>query len=105
MVAGNSIIDYKESLAEASMPQFKVTLGVLSMDKAGFITWPSDFDQIAKAGLRRQARALLKEMIEDPLNPVDDSWAPALTGMGGATRAIPPRRKPMRAGETWTETA
>ena len=58
-----------------------------------------------REALRKQARALLKKMIDDPLNPVDESWAPALTGTGGATRRTPAARRAVEAGETWQATA
>eukprot|EP00966_Prymnesium_polylepis_P095738 2218419-Prymnesium_polylepis.1 len=60
------------------------------MDLNGFITWPTEFSTATKAALRKQARVLLQKMIEDPMNPVDDSMRPALTQSGGAVRVIPP---------------
>ena len=52
------------------------------MDKTGHIVWPTNFASRTRAALRMQARALLQKMIDDPLNPVDSTMAPALTAEG-----------------------
>ena len=82
MVCGNVLCKLKESVKEASMPTMTITFFVLTMNKAGHITWPTIFATGTQAALRLQARALLKKMIDDPLNPVDATMAPALTGAG-----------------------
>lgn len=45
-------------------------------------------------------RAQLKRMIDDPLNPVDTTMTPALTGTGGSVRQLPKKRKLVEAGAT-----
>ena len=51
-----------------------------------------------------QARKLLKQMIDDPLSPVDETMAPALTGSGSdSVRPIAKKRKLVEAGEMWVE--
>ena len=82
MVCGNLLLKLKESVTEESMPTITITMFVLTMSKTGHITWPTTFDLLTKAALRVQARALLKKMIDDPLNPVDASMEPALTAKG-----------------------
>ena len=64
------------------MPRLRMTFFVLTMDKTGHITWPTSFDDRTQAALRKQARALLQQMIDDPLSPVDSTMAPALEGTG-----------------------
>lgn len=95
MVAGNVIVDFRVPKNPLKCPMLKITFFVLTMDKNGFITWPTNFEKGTEAQLRRQARVLLKKMIDDPLNPCDETMAPALTQTGGAVRRIPP--KPARA--------
>ena len=68
--------------AGADMPTLTLTFFVLSMDKSGHIIWPTNFSARSQAALRMQARALLQKMMDDPLNPVDSTMAPALTGLG-----------------------
>ena len=62
--------------------------------KMGHIIWPTNFDSRTRAQLRLQARTLLKKMIDDPLSPVDETMAPALTGPGTEEVFVPaPKRK------------
>ena len=82
MVCGNVIVQLKESATQAQMPTLTLTFFVLSMDKSGHIIWPTNFSARSQAALRMQARALLQKMMDDPLNPVDSTMAPALTGLG-----------------------
>ena len=63
-------------------PTLTLTFFVLTMDKTGHIVWPTNFEARTRAALRMQARALLQRMIDDPLNPVDSTMAPALTAEG-----------------------
>ena len=82
MVCGNVVVELKESVKQERMPTLTLTFLVLSMDKTGHIIWPTNFNPRTRAALRLQARALLQRMIDDPLNPVDSSMAPALTATG-----------------------
>ena len=93
MVCGNVLVHFKEPVDPERMPTLKIIFHVLTMDKHGFINWPTSFDATTQAALRMQARALLKKMIDDPLNPVDKSMAPALTGTGGRVRAPAAKRQ------------
>ena len=82
MICGNPVAKLSERLDGSTMPVAEFKLLVLTMDKAGHITWPTKFELRTQAALRLQARALLKKMIDDPENPVDATMAPALVGMG-----------------------
>jgi hypothetical protein len=82
MVCGNVMVHLTEATDESKMPSLTLTLFVLTMDKNGHITWPTNFTPATQAALRKQARTLLQKMIDDPLNPVDATMAPALEGMG-----------------------
>ena len=93
MVCGNIKVIYKESTNPEVVPTLKLIFYVLTMDKNGFITWPDEYDLTTQAALRKQARVLLKKMIDDPLSPVDETMAPALTGTGGGVREPPPKRQ------------
>ena len=94
MVCGNVIAELKEQKRGEVMPTATFTFLVLSMDKNGHIIWPTTFAAKTQAALRVQARALLKKMIEDPLNPVDSTMAPALTATGtSSVWAGAPRRQ------------
>ena len=95
MVCGNSLVDIKEPINQSSMPTLKLTFYVLTMDKDGHIVWPTRFDPPTQAQLRRQARVLLQKMIDDPLNPVDETMAPALTGVGTSSLWQPPPKRKM----------
>jgi hypothetical protein len=101
MIAGNVIVKYKEPTAQRAMPTLTLIFFVLTMDKAGHITWPTDYDPRSQAALRMQARALLRKMMDDPLNPADASWEPAMTGTGSSARAVKPPRKLVEAGCMW----
>ena len=87
MVCGNVLIDFKEPIDLSAMPTLQVTFFVMTMDKTGHIVnvWPTDYDDRTRAQLRKQARVLLKRMIDDPYNPVDSTMAPALAGAGSST--------------------
>ena len=93
MVAGNVLIRYTVPKDKSKCPVLKVTFYVLTMDNQGFITWPTCFETGTEARLRKQARILLKKMMEDPMNPVDESFTPALTQTGGAVHVPPPPRR------------
>ena len=82
MVCGNVQIHLKEPKRFERMPTLALTFKVMSMDKNGHIIWPTSFDVLTRARLRKQARILLQKMIDDPLNPVDATMEPALTGEG-----------------------
>jgi hypothetical protein len=82
MVCGNILIELKEPKDGSRMPVASATFKVLSMDQHGHIIWPTTFAPATQAALRKQARTLLQRMIDDPLNPVDSTMAPALTGKG-----------------------
>ena len=94
MVCGSVVVHFKEPRDQSSMPTMKVIFLVLTMDKNGHITWPTQFAKPAQAALRMQARALLKKMMDDPLNPVGESMAPALEGVGTSSlwRGAPKRK-------------
>lgn len=94
MVCGNVRVEFEESIDESTMPSLKLIFYVMSMDKTGHIIWPTAFEKTAQAQIRLQARALLKKMIDDPLNPCDTTMEPALHGAGtGALWKPPPKRK------------
>ena len=82
MVCGNVQIHMKEPISRERMPTLALTFKVLSMDKNGHIIWPTSFDTVTQAALRKQARTLLRAMIDDPLNPTDATMEPAMTGTG-----------------------
>ena len=103
MVCGHVIAHLKEQINESAMPRLKLTFFVLTLDQTGHITWPIDFVAKTKAALRCQARALLQQMMDDPLNPVDDTMAPALTGTGDSLFRPAPKRKLVEAGATWVD--
>ena len=58
MVCGNVVASYTESTTEASMGTLKLTFKVMTMDKNGHITWPTDFEPGTMAALRMQVRKL-----------------------------------------------
>ena len=94
MVCGNVLIDVKAPKDEtSSMATLELTFFVLSMDKTGHIIWPTAFDAPTQAQLRKQARALLKKMIDDPLNPAEDTMRPALTGTGTSEVWVAPKKR------------
>lgn len=93
MMCGNVKVQYSESTNPEQVPILKLTFHVLTMDKNGFITWPDSYDVEAQAKLRKQARVLLKRMMEDPSNPVDNTMVLALTQTGGGVRQPPPKRQ------------
>ena len=93
MVCGNVLVKYVVPLSQSRPPQLTLVFGVLTMDKAGHITFPKDFDAHTEAALRMQARVLLQQMMTDPLNPADATMAPALTGTGRSVRLTPPQRQ------------
>ena len=82
MVCGNVVIHYKERLDGQSMGRLKLTFFVLTMDRTGHITWPTNFSAKTQAQLRNQARAHLRHMIDDPMCPVDATMEPAMVGNG-----------------------
>jgi len=82
MVCGNVAVQFKESRDQSRMPVLTLTLFVLTMDKTGHIIKPTVFSPRTQAALRMQARALLRKMINDPLNPCDATMEPAMTGSG-----------------------
>ena len=75
------------------MPTLKLIFKVLTMDKTGHIIWPTTFAPAAQAALRMQARALLRKMIDDPLNPVDSTMEPAMTGVGTSALFVPAKKR------------
>ena len=93
MVCGNVIIKLKESRSDAYMPYLRLIFYVLTMNASGHITWPTNFAAATKAALRMQVRAQLKKMIDDPLNPVDETMSPALTGPGSDSIFEPAKRR------------
>ena len=93
MVCGRGRIHYKVPKDEKAMPTLTLVFFVLTMDRWGNITWPIDFTPTTRAALRKQARVLLQRMIDDPLNPVDATMAPALTAMGTDTIFQPAKRR------------
>ena len=82
MVCGHVIAKLAESRTDEYMPRATLTFYVLSMDKNGHIIWPTLFSDKAQAQLRQQARTLLRQMIDDPLNPCDSTMEPAMTATG-----------------------
>ena len=94
MVCGNASVSFTEPLDEKTMPRLKLTLYVLTLDKHGHISFPTNYEAPTRAALRMQARALLKKMIDDPLNPCDATMAPALTATGTSSvwKAAPKRK-------------
>ena len=98
MVCGNTTVNLKESRKQEYMPVAKLTFMVMTMDNAGHITWPTNFATATRAALRNQVRALLRKMLDDPLNPCNETMAPALEGVG--TSSVwegAPRRQLVRA--------
>ena len=93
MVCGHVIVHFKERVKEDAMPTLKLTFFVMTMDKNGHVTWPIDFEAKTRAQLRVQARALLQRMIDDPLNPADETMAPALTAKGTDSVFKPARKR------------
>jgi hypothetical protein len=94
MVCGNVSVELQESVTQAYMPKATLTFQVLTMDKTGHIVWPTTFEAPTRAALRMQARALLRKLIDDPLSPVDETMAPALSGRGSDSVFKPaPKRK------------
>ena len=93
MVCGNVTIEFRERKDESSMPHMKLIFYVLTMDKTGHITFPTKYASPAMAALRMQARALLKQMIDDPLNPCDSTMAPALTATGTSSLFEPAMKR------------
>jgi hypothetical protein len=81
------------------MPKLKITFMVLTMDKNGHIVWPTTFDQGTRAQLRVQVRVLLKRLMDDPTSPVDDTMAPALTGIGESIFKPAPKRQFIEVAE------
>ena len=93
MVCGNIVVKFRESRSDKYMPKLSLTFKVLTMDDKGHITFPTEFSAPTQAALRLQARALLQKMVNDSLNPCNESMEPALTGTG--TSSIwqgPPKR-------------
>ena len=82
MVCSPVHVELVEPKDRKSMPRVEITFHVMTMDSAGHIIWPKEYSPARKAEMRRQARAMLEEMIRDPANPCDATMAPALTGMG-----------------------
>ena len=104
MVCGNVIVKFKESRTEKTMPTLSLVFKVLTMDSAGHITWPQTFSPQTQAALRLQARALLRTMIDDPLNPCDATMEPAMTGTGtSSVWQAPPKRQMVwvQPGQRW----
>ena len=93
MVAGNVLVKYKLPVNLNTPPVLTITFAVLTMDANGHITWLKAFEPVTAATLRNQARALLKVLMEDPLNPTSSLMEQALTGTGSSVRAIPPKRQ------------
>ena len=79
MVCGNVLLHYKEPVKQRAMPTLTIHFFVLSMDKNGHIIWPTNFDTLTSATLRKQARGLMKQMLDDPLYPIDPTAVAALT--------------------------
>lgn len=79
MVCGNVIVHFKEPMHSARMPTLTIDFFVLSMDHNGHIIWPTAFDERSKAALRKQARMLLQDMLDDSLYPVHPAFAAAMT--------------------------
>ena len=92
MVCGAVTIHLRERRDQSSMPRLTVIMKVLSMDRRGHIIWPTNFPAVMRQQLRNQARALVRRMVADPANPVDESFLPALTGTGTDHVRIPPPR-------------
>ena len=86
MVCGAVNINFKARRDAAVMPALEMTFRVLTMDRSGHIIFPADYDAISRARLRKQARVLVRRMMDDESNPVDESWLPALTGTGFEVR-------------------
>ena len=61
-----------------SMPRGVLNLTVLTMDHKGHVTWPTNFDAVGRARLRKAARRQLEAMMADPLYPVDPLMEAAL---------------------------
>ena len=81
MVCGNVTIELKESVTQERMPRRSRSPSSCSRwTKTGpHHVAPTNFEARTRAALRMQERALLQKMIDDPLNPVDSTMAPALT--------------------------
>ena len=54
MVAGNVVVKYREPTGQRAMPTLKLVFFVLTMDKSGNITWPTNYEVSTQAALRMQ---------------------------------------------------
>ena len=62
-----------------TMPHITLRMTVLTMDRHGHITWPTNYDLDARARLRKAVRRQLKLMMDDDRYPVDRSMSSAMT--------------------------
>ena len=92
MVCGNVVIELRAPKAFKAMPRLTINFFVLSMDAHGHIVWPVDFAARTKAALRKQARTLLKRMLDDDSYPVDPSMSEALTAASDSRLHLQPPR-------------
>ena len=78
-MACTAMLTIIEPKRQESMPFMTMVLSVLTMDQNGHITWPTNYDLVSRARLRKAARHQLTAMLADPLYPVDPSMSAALT--------------------------
>ena len=82
MVCGAVCIHLTERRDRSAMPRLVLTMKVMSIDRHGHIVWPATFPAPMRLQLRNQARALIRRMMADPTNPLDESFMAALAGPG-----------------------
>ena len=89
MVAGTLSFTYVEPKHQADMGTLVLSFMVLTMDKSGHISWPSNFSDRSRAILRKAVRADLNSMMEDRLYPTHRDMANAITAMGDSIQIFP----------------
>ena len=105
MVAGLLNVNYREPRKLGGMPTLNLSFFVLTMDGAGHIVWPTNFEPSTRAALRKLARRELAVMLADPLYPASPAMAAALTQAGesylslGSIAAVVAARKSALAVE------
>ena len=101
MVAGSLLISYIVPKRRMAFPILTLRYYVLTVDHNGNITWPTNFNTMAKGLLRKLARQKIDLMLKDEEYPIDPAMMNALTSQGHDTnlnlRAIP--RDPPVLGE------
>ena len=88
LACGQITIDVKQPRNWAAMPDIRVRMKTLSMDRHGHIILPCEFKDAAyKASLRKQAKALLQEMINSTLYPTPPQLTDEISTMWSHNRS------------------